>query len=52
LLCRMAPGGHLIDPVSFTTIRLVSGTLALILIIRLLGEFINHNKQRAHGVQV
>jgi drug/metabolite transporter (DMT)-like permease len=30
LLCRMALGGHLIDPVSFTTLRLVSGALALI----------------------
>jgi drug/metabolite transporter (DMT)-like permease len=29
LLCRMALGGHLIDPLSFTTLRLVSGTLAL-----------------------
>jgi drug/metabolite transporter (DMT)-like permease len=38
LLCRMALGGHLIDPVSFTTIRLVSGALALILIIQLSGE--------------
>ena len=38
LLCRMALGGHLIDPVSFTTIRLVSGALALILIIRLSGQ--------------
>ena len=35
LLCRTALGGHLIDPVSFTTIRLVSGALALILIMRL-----------------
>ena len=38
LLCRMALGGHLIDPVSFTTIRLVSGALALIFISRLFGE--------------
>jgi len=38
LLCRMALGGHLIDPVSFTTIRLVSGALALISISRLFGE--------------
>ena len=30
LLCRMALGGNLIDPVSFTTIRLVSGALILI----------------------
>lgn len=38
LLCRMALGGHLIDPVSFTTIRLVSGALALIPISRLFSE--------------
>jgi drug/metabolite transporter (DMT)-like permease len=38
LLCRMALGGHLIDPVSLTTIRLVSGALALILIIRQSGN--------------
>ena len=38
LLCRMALGGHLIDPVSFTTFRLVSGALALIFISRLAGE--------------
>jgi drug/metabolite transporter (DMT)-like permease len=30
LLCRLALGGGLIDPVSFTTIRLASGALALI----------------------
>ncbi len=28
-LCRMALGGELIDPVSFTTLRLVSGAVAL-----------------------
>ena len=38
LLCRMALGGHFIDPMSFTTIRLVSGALALITITRLAGE--------------
>jgi hypothetical protein len=38
LLCRMALGGHLIDPVSFTTIRLVSGALALIISIRQSGD--------------
>ena len=38
LLCRMALGGHLIDPVSFTTLRLVSGALALIPISRLVVE--------------
>jgi len=35
LLCRMALGEHLIDPVSFTSLRLVSGALALILIVPL-----------------
>ncbi len=38
LLCRMALGGDLIDPVSFTTLRLVSGALALVFISRLAGE--------------
>ena len=35
LLCRMALGTNLIDPISFTTLRLVSGALALILISRI-----------------
>jgi drug/metabolite transporter (DMT)-like permease len=47
LLCRTALGGHLIDPVSFTTIRLVSGALALILIVRLSGE--SNKPQQAKG---
>lgn len=38
LLCRMALGGPLVDPVSFTTIRLVSGAVALIAISRLVVE--------------
>ena len=38
LLCRMALGGNLIDPVSFTTLRLVGGALALISLSRLVGE--------------
>lgn len=38
LLCRTALGGHLIDPLSFTAIRLVSGALALIPIARLAAE--------------
>jgi drug/metabolite transporter (DMT)-like permease len=38
LLCRMALTGHLIDPVSFTTLRLVSGAIALIPLSRLVGE--------------
>jgi len=35
LLCRLALGGNLIDPVSFTTLRLGSGALALALVSRL-----------------
>ena len=38
LLCRMALGDDLIDPMSFTTVRLVSGAMALILISRLVDE--------------
>jgi len=38
LLCRMALGEQLIDPISFTTIRLVSGALALLPISRLVAE--------------
>ena len=38
LLCRMALGGPLVDPVSFTTIRLVSGAVALIAISRFVVE--------------
>ncbi|MGE3799892.1 MAG: DMT family transporter [Candidatus Kapaibacterium sp.] len=38
LLCRMALGGQLIDPVSFTTLRLTSGALALVTISRLVSE--------------
>jgi len=38
LLCRVALGSRLIDPVSFTTIRLVSGALALALITRTVAE--------------
>lgn len=38
LLCRMALGDGLIDPMSFTTVRLVSGALALILISWLVDE--------------
>ena len=30
LLCRMALGGGLIDPVSFTALRLVSGAIVLV----------------------
>jgi hypothetical protein len=38
LLCRMALGGDLIDPVSFTAFRLVSGAIALALISLLVTE--------------
>jgi drug/metabolite transporter (DMT)-like permease len=38
LLCRMALGGELIDPVSFTTLRLVSGAIILVPISRLAAE--------------
>lgn len=38
LLCRMALGGDLIDPVSFTTLRLVSGAIVLLPISRLAAE--------------
>ena len=35
LLCRMALGGPLVDPVSFTTIRLLGGAVALVALSRL-----------------
>ena len=35
ILCRMALGAHLVDPFSFTTIRLLSGALMLLTISRL-----------------
>ena len=38
LLCRMALDEDLIDPLSFTAIRLVSGALVLIPIARLAAE--------------
>ncbi len=38
LPCRMALGGELIDPVSFTTLRLVSGAIILVPISRLAAE--------------
>jgi drug/metabolite transporter (DMT)-like permease len=38
LLCRLALSDPLIDPVSFTTIRLVSGALVLIPVSRLVAE--------------
>jgi drug/metabolite transporter (DMT)-like permease len=34
LLCRVALGRHLIDPVSFTTVRLASGAVALWFLLR------------------
>ena len=36
LLCRLALGGSLVDPVSFTTIRLVSGAVAFVAISRVM----------------
>jgi drug/metabolite transporter (DMT)-like permease len=38
LLCRMALGGHLVDPVSFATIRLVGGAVALLPLARVIPE--------------
>ena len=38
LLCRMALGGSLIDPVSFTTLRVVSGAIILVPLSRLAAE--------------
>jgi drug/metabolite transporter (DMT)-like permease len=38
LLCRTALGWNLIDPVSFTTLRLASGAIGLILISQLVSE--------------
>src|SRR5215468_2432467 len=38
ILCRLALGGNLIDPVSFATIRLVNGALALAIVSRLTPE--------------
>jgi drug/metabolite transporter (DMT)-like permease len=46
LLCRMALGGHLIDPMSFTTFRLASGALILAPISHLVGESKKPQKQR------
>ena len=39
LLCRLALGGGLIDPVSFATVRLTSGALALIPLARVLASW-------------
>jgi len=38
LLCRIALGRELIDPVSFTTLRLLSGAIILVPLARLAGE--------------
>src|SRR5262249_24281852 len=38
ILCRLALGGNLIDPVSFATIRLVNGALALAIVSRMRPE--------------
>ena len=50
LLCRMALGNGLIDPVSFTMLRLVSGMLILIPVSKLLSEPSSTNKQGAAWV--
>lgn len=47
LLCRMVLGERLIDPMSFTTIRLTSGALALMVLAASLGE--NKPPQRLDG---
>jgi drug/metabolite transporter (DMT)-like permease len=48
LLCRMALGGHRIDPVSFTTLRLVSGALVLMVVARgVAGREAAHHTPRA-----
>ena len=38
LLCRMALGGELIDPVSFTTLRLASGAVVLLILSRVVRQ--------------
>lgn len=38
LLCRMALGSELVDPVSFTAVRLASGALVLVPLARLVSE--------------
>src|SRR5262249_60138989 len=38
ILCRLALGGNLIDPVSFATLRLVNGALALAIVSRVAPE--------------
>ena len=47
LLCRMALGDPLVDPVSFTTIRLVSGAVALAAIARLVAGPESQRKTKA-----
>ncbi len=49
LLCRVALLGGFIDPVSFTTLRLVSGALALILLSRWFGEKTDRKYQGSWG---
>jgi len=38
VLCRLALGGHVIDPMSFTAVRLASGALALVPLSRVLAD--------------
>ena len=47
LLCRMALGGELIDPVSFTTLRLVSGAFILVPISRFAAESPSAREKKA-----
>ena len=47
LLCRMALGDQFVDPVSFTTIRLVSGAVALAAIARLVAGPDSQRKTKA-----
>jgi len=46
ILCRLALGGNLIDPVSFTALRLVSGAVALTIISRAAREAKTPNETR------
>lgn len=46
LLCRMALGNELVDPVSFTTLRLVSGMLILIPVAKFLPEAATKDKAK------
>lgn len=51
LLCRMALGGGLIDPVSFTTLRLVGGALALSLLARAVASISRRGAPRQEAAE-